>query len=189
MSERRIKGMNLAQTMLFIDERLSHVQRQQVHAQLSESLKAKLRLVDASEWYPVEDQIEIQRAMAKVAGSEEAAEALARQLGGHLFGAALGTFMRLVLRVLTPAMFLKKTADIWPRMFAFGSFEADSSAMDRGSATMTMRGVDGCDHFPAVSAGFIEHAVAAMGYSNVKVEFAPIAGEPEGTYRFLVSWS
>lgn len=189
MNERRIKGMNIAQTAAFLNERLSASQRDAVYALLSEPLKAKLKNVDTSEWYPVEDQVAIQRAMAEVLGSNEVAEAKIRELGGYLFSAALGTFMRLVLRVLTPAMFLKKTGDIWPRMFDFGSFEADPSTMSDGKATMIMRGVDGCDWFPAVSAGFIEEAMKAMNYANVTVDYAPMAEEPEGTFRFIVTWA
>lgn len=189
MSDRRIKGTNLVQIAAFIDERYSHSDRQKIYAELSDELKAKLKSIEPSEWYPVDDENALERAMASVAPSEEEAEKKARELGRHLFTMALGTFMRLVLRVLTPAMFLKKTRDIWPRMFNFGSFEADPSMMKDNKAVMIMRGVEGCDYFPSVSAGFIEEAVAAIGFANVKVNYAPMEGQPEGTFRFDVEWA
>lgn len=182
--------MNLQQTASYLNERLSANQRDAVYALLSDSLKAKLRYVDSSEWYPIEDQAELLTALAKVMDSEEAAEAKFRELGEYLFNAALGTFMRLVLRVLTPPMFLKKTSDIWPRMFSFGTFEADSSSMQDGKAIMIMRDVGGFPGVGGVSAGFIEAAMKAMNYGNVSVTYEPIAGEAEGSaYRFHVSWA
>lgn len=189
MSDRRIKGANLVQIVAFIDERYSHADRQRIYAQLSDELKAKLKSIEPSEWYPVDDENALEAAMAKVAPSEEEAEKTARELGHFIFKAALGTFMRLVLRVLTPAMFLKKTRDIWPRMFDFGSFEADASMMQDNKAQMIMRGVEGCDYFPAVSAGFIEAAVEAIGFEKVKVDYRPAEGEPEGNFRFYVEWA
>lgn len=177
------------QIVAFIDERYSHSDRQKIYAQLSDELKAKLKSIEPSEWYPVDDENALERAMATVAPNAEEAERMARELGRFIFTAALGTFMRLVLRVLTPAMFLKKTRDIWPRMFDFGSFEADASMMKDNRAEMVMRGVDGCDYFPPVSAGFIEAAVEAIGFKSVQVRYEPAEGEPAGTFRFFVEWS
>jgi len=181
--------MNIAQTVSFLNERLSANLRDATYALLSDSLKAKLKYVDPSEWYPIEDQVELQRAMAKAIGSEDSAEAKQRELGQYLFDAALGTFMRLVLRVLTPPMFLKKTSDIWPRMFSFGSFEADPSPMGDGTAVMLLRGVEGCDGVAAVSAGFIEAAMKAMNYGEVHVSYEPMSSDPQGSYRFVVQWA
>lgn len=189
MSDRRIKGTNLAQIATFIDQKYSHRDREKIYALLPSDLKATLKVVDPSEWYPVEYENTLERAMASVAANEEEAERNARELGRYLFDMALGTFMRLVLRVLTPPMFLKKTSDIWPRMFSFGSFEADASMMESGKAVMLMRGVEGCEWMPSVSAGFIEAAMVAMNYSDVTVNYEPMAGEPEGSYRFFVTWA
>lgn len=189
MSERQIKGANLAQIAAFIDQKFSHRDREKIHAQLSPELKSVLKAIDASAWYPVEYENAIEEAMATVAADRDEAERNARELGRHLFDQALGTFMRLVLRVLTPAMFLKKTSDIWPRMFSFGSFEADNSQLENGKAVMIMRGVEGCPWMPAVSAGFIEQAMKAMGYGEVNVVYGPLEGAPEGSFRFVVEWA
>lgn len=189
MSERCTKGTNLANIVSFIDNHYSHSDRQKIYTHISNELKSKLKDIDSSAWYPVEHENELERAMAKVAANEAEVEANARALGRHIFNQALGTFMRLVIRVLTPAMFFKKTGEIWPRMFDFGSFQADASAIKDNRAVMHMRGVEGCDYIPAVSAGFIEQAVTAIGYANVAVKVSPIDGEPAGNFRFDVQWS
>lgn len=188
MPNRRTKGTNIANIAKFIDERYSHSDRQKIHAALSDEVKSTLRAIDASEWYSVEIENSLHRAMGSVAESDEQAEQKRRELGQYLFDAALGTFMRLVLRVLTPAMFFKKTKDIWPRMFDFGSFEAEA-VMESNKAIMIMRGIQGLDYMADVSAGFIEQAVKTIGYANVDVTVEPIAGEPEGNHHFHVRWS
>lgn len=187
MSMRNTKGTNLATVAKFIDEKYSHSDRERIHAQFSDELRSTLKVVDPSEWYSVDLERELHAAMAAIAESEEEAEARSRELGRYLFEAALGTFMRLVMRVLTPAMFFKKTKDIWPRMFSFGAFEVDANELEKNRAVMLMSGVEGCDYMPTVSAGFIEQAVQTIGYKEVEVDIESLA-EP-GAYRFEVRWA
>ncbi len=190
MTDRMVKGFNLEQTASFIDSHYSHDDRERIHAHLPAALKERLARVKSGSWYPLEDQVALQRAMAAVAPDPETAHRNAVALGRHLSNAATGTFMRLLLKVLTPKVFLKKVPDIWPRMFNFGTFESDPSAFEECGATMLMRDVGGFDHVDAVSTGWIEAVFVAMGHEDAQVASAPMQGEDAGTaYRFDIRWS
>ncbi|HSQ63784.1 MAG TPA: DUF2378 family protein [Polyangiaceae bacterium] len=191
MSDDRLtKGFNVEQTITFIDSHFSAAVRDQIVAQLAPDMREKLPRVRAGNWYPIGDLVALLTAMAHVAASEPEAERTARALGRHLSDAATGTFMRLLLKVMTPPVFLKKMPDIWPRMFSFGSFEVDPTGFKDKRASMIMRGVDGFDHVAPVSAGWIEGVHAAMGCGGVDVRYTGLEAEPRGSaFRFEVKWS
>jgi hypothetical protein len=190
MADRLTKGFNLEQTIRFIDEAYTAAERDRIHGQLAPALRAGLPAVRGGEWYPIGDLVAFLDAMASVAPSPEAAEGKARALGRHISDAATGTFMRLVLKVLTPKLFLKKAPDIWPRMFSFGIFESDPSGFGDRRATMTMRDVEDFPHVAAVSAGWMEGVFDAMGFSGVRVKYEPLASEAPGYgYAFDIEWS
>lgn len=189
MTERLVKGFNLEQTSAFIDQHYSHDVREKIHTQLPRDLEQKLSSVKSGGWYPLADLVGLLEAMAEVAESPETAEDNARLLGQFLSNAATGGFMRLLLKVLTPPVFLKKVPDIWPRMFSFGEFESDPSGFPSGKAAMVMRDVDGFDYVASVSVGWIESVFSAMGYPEASVSCQPVDGEPTGSaFRFDISW-
>lgn len=190
MTDRMVKGFNLEKTAGFIDSHYSHDDRQRIHAQLSPELRGRLERVSAGAWYPLRDQVELLHAMASVAADASEAERNAVELGRHLSRAATGTFMRLLLKVLTPPVFLKKVPDIWPRMFSFGRFESDASTFPSGRTVMIIRDVDGFDYVAPVSVGWIESVFEAMGYPSASVKAGPVEGEPRGSaIRFEIEWS
>ena len=190
MTDRLTKGFNLEQTVLFVDNAFTASERDQIHARLPEDLRARLGSLQTGAWYPIADQVAFLDAIVAVVSNPEEGERKARALGRHISDAATGTFMRLVLKVLTPKMFLKKAGDIWPRMFSFGVFECDPSAFGDKQAVMTLRDVDGFAHVAAVSAGWMEGVFGAMGFDGVRVQYAPLPGAtPASGYRFDIAWS
>ncbi|MBI2395608.1 MAG: hypothetical protein HYV09_38940 [Deltaproteobacteria bacterium] len=190
MTDRLTKGFNLEQTLLFIDSAFSAQERDRIHARLPEELKARLRALRTGDWYPIADQVAFLDAMVAVVSDPEEGERKARALGRFISDAATGTFMRLVLKVLTPPMFLKKAGDIWPRMFSFGVFECDPSGFGQGTAVMTLRDVDGFAHVAPVSAGWMEGVFAAMGFADVRVRYGPLGnGAASSGWRFDIDWS
>ncbi len=191
MSDDRLtKGFNLEQTITFIDTHYSAQVRDRIIEQLPRDVRDKLPRVRTGNWYPIGDLVAFLRAMASVAPADDEAERTSRALGRHLSDAATGTFMRLLLKVMTPPVFLKKVPDIWPRMFSFGTFEVDPAGFKEKRATMIMRGVDGFEHVAPVSAGWIEGVFEAMGCGGVDVRYEPLETEPGGgAFRFGVQWS
>lgn len=189
-NDRLTKGFNVEQTLTFIDTHFSAAVRDQIVAQLSPDIRDKLSRVRAGNWYPIGDLVALLDAMAHIAATEAEADRTSRALGRHLSDAATGTFMRLLLKVMTPPVFLKKMPDIWPRMFSFGTFDVDPSGFKEKRASMIMRGVDGFEHVAPVSAGWIEGVHAAMGCGGVDVRYTRLETEPDGSaFRFEVKWS
>lgn len=189
MTERLVKGFNLEQTSAFIDHHYSHDVREKIRTHLPLELEQRLSSVKSGGWYPLADLVALLEAMAQAADSHKTAEDNARLLGQFLSNAATSGFMRLLLKILTPTVFLKKVPDIWPRMFSFGQFESDPSGFPSGKAAMVMRDVDGFDYVAPVSVGWIESVFSAMGYPDASVSCRPIDGEPAGSaFRFDISW-
>lgn len=190
MADRLTKGFNLEQTVRFVDAAFSANERDRIYERLPEDLRTRLRALRTGDWYPIADQVAFLEAMAVVASNPDEAERKARALGRYISDAATGTFMRLVLKVLNPQMFLKKAGDIWPRMFSFGDFEYDPSGFGERRAVMTLRDVADFPHVAPVSAGWMEGVFGAMGFGDVRVRWAPLGeGAPSAGYRFDIDWS
>ncbi len=190
MADRLTKGFNLEQTVLFIDQAFSASERDRIYARLPEQLKGRLGGLRTADWYPIDDQVAFLEAMVAVVSGPEEGERRTRALGRFISDAATGTFMRLVLKVLTPNIFLRKAGSIWPRMFSFGIFESDPSGFGDKRAVMILRDVGGFAHVAGVSAGWIEGVFGAMGFNDVRVRYGLLPDvEPGSGWRFDIDWT
>lgn len=82
--------------------------------------------------------------------------------GRYVAGEASTTFLRLILRVLTPNLFAKKVPSVWQRDFSRGRAEAEIS--DK-RLVFRMFGISEMDHIPCTAPGFISFAMESMGKS------------------------
>jgi hypothetical protein len=191
MSEKLLKGFSLTTTLAFIDSHYTHEQREQIHARLTPELRNMTSGFKPGDWYPIEYQTQMLRAMASVAEEPTEAHTNAVALGRFLSDQASNTFMRLLFKVLTPLIFLKKAPAVWGRMFNFGRFETDAADYDNNRVVMLMLDVDGFDYVAPVSEGWIATMFEAVGCKNVAVHATDLE---EGTvrgagYKFDINWS
>jgi len=191
MPEKLLKGFSLTTTMAFIDKHYTHEQREQIHARLSPELRSLATTFKPGDWYPIGYQTEMLRAMASVIDDGGDAHSNAVALGRFLSDQASNTFMRLLFKVLTPLIFLRKAPAVWGRMFNFGRFEVDTTDYENGHAIMRMLEVDGFDYVAPVSEGWIATMFESVGCNDVRVHASDLE---EGTvrgagYQFDIRWS
>jgi hypothetical protein len=116
------------------------------------------------QWYPRHDLMALWRAIA--AGSDDAAayRDLVR-CGESIANYATGTFLKLLLKVLTPAMFARKFPDLWKHDHDGGSIVNDT--VTDNSLRVTIKDIEGFDHVSATAPGFISFALKSIGLKNV----------------------
>lgn len=123
-----------------------------------------------ADWYPRSYSVAILRAIASHHGADEqAAYADLVRCGTFIATEATNTFLRLLMKVLTPALFAKKIPEFWKRDQTGGHFEVDTSGAKHGTFELRLCDVEGFDHIGVVSLGWILFGLSAMGKTDVVV--------------------
>lgn len=160
--EGMIKGYLIVATGRFITG--DAAVRERVPPEILEEIAKHEKSIKPNHWYPRPDIMVLWRAIA--AGSDEAAayRDLVR-CGDSIANYAAGTFLRLLLKMLTPRMFARKFPDLWAHDHQGGHIENDK--IDDKSMTVTIKDIEGFDHASATAPGFISFALKAIGLQNV----------------------
>lgn len=119
-------------------------------------------------WCPGEKYTEVLKILAKSAnGDDERAKELLIASGTYVARTATNTFLRLLMKMLTPGLFAKKLPDFWKRDCSIGRLEVEVAP-----PKITCRFVDMTvfEHAACTGAGFLSSAFQGMGKTIVKVE-------------------
>ena len=187
--ERMTRGMVLSGIDGFIGKRYDEATARRLRDGYSDELKTALRDVKIAAWYPRAFFIELNRAVASAAGSDAAYNDLLTA-GRSIAEIATNTFMKLLLRMLTPRMFAKKFPDFWKRDNKGGYIHVDSAGLDDDRVVFYLRDVEGFDHIGPIAAGYISFALSAITGKEVGIKLTgwsvekPAASE----LRYDVSW-
>ncbi len=134
---------------------------------LPAELRAELGKCKHVGWYPAAYFSDLNNAIAALGSNE-------REVYDHVVGGgtqiatnALNSFMRLMLRMLTPSMFAGKLPDLWRRDNAFGSFEIVE--LYKHSAKARMEGAP-VDHISIAAIGYVKTALQAITGTDVRVK-------------------
>src|SRR5688572_6499721 len=119
------RGYVLAATVSFLNETVGPAKAQEIFDRLSPDLRRVVRNVQPAEFYPIPLFAELNRAMVEhLAGTdEEKGRQVLLQCGRHTGREASNTFLKLLMKMLTPKLIVKKLPDFWRRDFNFGRIE------------------------------------------------------------------
>jgi hypothetical protein len=162
MSESLVRGYLVSKAATFVSQTAASRGMPDPGLEFSPPLRSALPAMTPVGWYPVEYIGEINRAIAEDLGGNDEARARAEleNCGRFLANEATNTFMKLLMKVLTPALFAKKLPDLWRRDCTYGQLELDVGA---GSMTLRLSGMEGHDHIAAVMPGYVGFALERMG--------------------------
>src|SRR5690606_9954882 len=121
-------------------------QAAKMKAELPEPLRKLLPVISPAEWYPREHCVSLHRAIAGAGATAEAAYEGLVACGEYMATEATNTYLRLVMRLLTPALFCKKVPKFWQRDHSEGEFTVENVDVDARRIDMRLRGVAGFDH-------------------------------------------
>jgi hypothetical protein len=162
MNELSARGYILATTAGYLRETAGAEKAEKIIKGLSTELQQAIGTVTPANWYPIPLLAELNRAMvASLAGNDEQrAREILEGCGRYMGHEASNTFLRLLMRMLTPGLFATKLPSIWKRDFTGGRLEIDVT-----DTQLVCRIFDtyGHDHIGPISAGWIGFALKAMG--------------------------
>jgi hypothetical protein len=164
-----MRGYTMIGCLAYIDERYDEATRKRLYDGLSPDVRTNMSSYKRVEWYPRAHLVDFLRGIAAVHGSDD--EAAFRDIvacGQSVAKDAASTFLRLLMKILTPVLFAKKIPDIWARDSQGGKMTADASRVGERLLVMHLTDVEGFDHIGPLAVGWISFAMTAMGKKGVQ---------------------
>jgi hypothetical protein len=186
MTDKHARGHLILGMAKYIQEELDPALRASVQERCGDVL-ARVREVDRTAWYPLDDVVAMYEAVhGQFADPKEGWDELWRA-GKFVASDAAGTFLKLLLKVLTPRLFARQFPEIWRRYHDFGDLRADLQALDDNRVSFTMPGYP---FVAPVTAGWLEYLFIGFGMKHVQVVVdAPHGGPWPEELHYQVSWS
>ena len=189
--EHALKGYNIISALQYLDEHYTAEQAQSVRSQLSDDVVAALPSLQPFEFYPRRFFGELTKAMAELhADPEDRAQAMVK-FGNSIARGATNTFLRLLMRMMTPKLLAKKIDQIWARDHRGGKIEADASRIDDNVMEVKLADIDGFTYFNAIGVGWFQFGFASMGCRDIGVKLLAGTAHDEitDTVHLEVRWT
>jgi hypothetical protein len=161
--EFQIRGYMILNAASYLRGTLGEQDAQRVFRQMSPSTLQVIETASSAGWYPIAALSEIFDNVAAIGkGDDERAKEALIACGAFIAKEATNTFLKLLMRMLTPNLFAKKLPDFWRRDCTHGRLEVEVTEQ-----MLVCRYFDlpGFNHVVCCGAGFARFALEAMGKS------------------------
>jgi hypothetical protein len=185
------RGSSLAGLLSYLEKSCDDARFREVQAALSPELRRDLAGVKHAAWYPRRHFIELNEAIASLhEGNETATRDALEAAGREISYIASNTFMRLLLKMLTPAQFAKKFPDFWNRDMRGGRCSADTRDLASRRLYAGLHDVAGFTHVGPVAAGYIGFAMDAITGTRctAQIEGWSLASPASSDIHYVVTW-
>lgn len=168
MTSQMVRGYAVKQTFAFMDKYFDGPTSSRVLGALAPDVAELKTTIKDGEWYPRHAFMTQLSAIAHVKNDDKGSYDDLVACGEFIASEAANTFLRLVLKILSPAQFAKKIPQLFERDHRGGGKFEVTSVGDR-HIDLSLLDVKGFDHIGAVSVGWIKFGLHAMGKESVNV--------------------
>lgn len=166
--EVKVRGYIVAKTAAYLRTLVGEAESRRLFDGLSPQLQHAINQAKPADWMPAAYSGELLRTIAGLAkGNEDRARADLINCGRYIADEATNTFLRLLMKVLTPSLFAKRLPGFWQRDSTHGRYEVDVTSE---KITCHLKDMEGYDHIGPISIGFVSNALEAMGKKITKTE-------------------
>ena len=177
-------------TLAFIRQSCNEGEQTRALAQLSPEVREMLPRLKRVDWYPRAQWIELLRAVVSIHHDPVQSYEDLVSCGRYIAEDATNTFLRLLMKMLTPGLFARKFPEFWRRDNQGGRIEVDAARINENRVVMYIKDVEGFDHIGPVGAGYISFAMGAITGKPIQIALESWSldrpGPPE--VRYEVSW-
>lgn len=191
MTEPMIRGYSVQQQARFLDTgHFPADRRDALKATLPDAVKNSETALDPAAWYPRSYAVSLFRAMTSEAASDEAAYATMVACGEFIGAEATNTFLKLLMRLMTPALFGKKLPTFWERDMKGGRLDVDLNRANDRSMVVRLVDVEGFDHIGPVTEGWLRFGLRSIGSPVVEAKQTGWSRATPGpqTFELAVRW-
>jgi|GEM_PF-1572825 len=156
-----VRGYMVMHAARYLEGLLGDAESKRVFADFSPEAQRALDTTKHADWCPVSVFSELTRAIAKTSdGDEEKARELLVACGVFMAQEATNSFLKILMKILTPGLFAKKIPAIWSRDCSQGELVSELSGH---KLVCHAYGMTGFDHVPCTAAGFVTFVLQRMG--------------------------
>jgi hypothetical protein len=168
MSDIQVRGYTVLKTAAYLKSTVGEAESKKMFQSFSPELQHTLGSATAAGWVPAAHSSELFRAVASIAkGNEEKARTELVNCGKWLANEATNTFLKLLMKVLTPNLFAKKLPSLWSRDATGGRYEVDVFD-DR--IVCRLKDMKAFDHIGPIGVGYVTFSLEAMRKPVEKTE-------------------
>ena len=167
--ENTCRGYMIASTLAYIDRSYDEATKQKILNALSPAAREVATAVNGVQWYPVANISELFREIANhhVATDGKPEKAL-EAVGRTIATMAMNSFLRLLMKLMTPGLFARKVPDFWSRDNRTGSLRAELIGDEARQLKLVHEDVGQYDYIGGVAPGFVKAALDAIGCKNIR---------------------
>lgn len=159
----QVRGYMITASANGLRESAGDAEWQRILSGLSAQTRDAVEKGKAAAWYPVGALSEVTTAIATLGhGNEDKARELLVGAGTRMAHEATNSFLRILMRMLTPTLLAKKIPDLWNRDCTGGRLSMDVSEQ---KVVCHIRDTEGFAHALCTITGFIGFALKTMGKS------------------------
>lgn len=165
------RGHFIAQGFAFIESYYREATAQRILAAIPEATLELRPKIEQGAWYSREHCVALTRAIASIHDREEDVFNDLLESGRYMAREATNSYLKLLLRVLSPSVLARKIPSFWLRDNRnSGNFDPEEAKVSSNYLRLVMKGVEGFDHVAPQSAGFCSFILNAMGKKNIHVQ-------------------
>lgn len=163
MTSFQVRGYTISASAAYLKEAVGVEEAKRIIGGFTPETQKLVAELNPGLWYPANCLSEVLSSVAGLANGDEArTREMLVKCGSFMAREATNTFLRLLIRMLTPTLFSKKLPDLWRRDCTGGTLEVEvNDQMLRCRALDTQ----GFLHAPCTVTGFITFALQTMGKS------------------------
>ena len=185
--ERLIKGVHILPLNDFIAELRDEERRAQIYDRMRQETREMLRSVQRDEWRPMPLVADINEAIYTSRDQPEQGYEDMVAAGKAIADYAAGTYVRLLIKLMTPKILASKWPDIWRKSHNFGAMTCRLES-DR-LLLMTIDDVRDYTHVAPYTVGFLTFSLNAMGLPDAHVAHLERDASPNSSrYEFQITW-
>ncbi|HVK73960.1 MAG TPA: hypothetical protein VM734_11605 [Kofleriaceae bacterium] len=167
-NEVNVRGYIVSKSSAYLRSIVSEAEARRIWEGFSPALNHAISQAKPAEWMPAAYSSEILRAIvAQSKGNEDHARDELIKCGRYIANEATNTFLRLLMRVLTPALFAKKLPGFWSRDSTAGRYEVD---VTEDKITCHLKEMEAFEHIAPIGMGYVSFALEAMGKKITKTQ-------------------
>jgi hypothetical protein len=164
----RVRAYMVRSTAAYMGEKLGEQVVARMVQGLSPEARGAVTDLKPADWCSVSAYAELLRALAAESkGNSDQARDTLIACGEYVAREATNTFLKVLMKMLTPGLFAKKLPSIWRRDCSGGNFEVDVTDT---KLICKLSDIKGFDHVPCTAAGFVRFGLTGMGKTIEKVE-------------------
>jgi hypothetical protein len=190
--EMKIRGAPLIAIVRYVESELGAAARQKVMEHVPADVKQSLGALKPNEFYPVDWSNALMRGIAATQDDPHKAYDAFIAVGRYVADDAINSFLRLLVKFMTPNLFARKFGTFFRKDQNFGEIETDLSGINDKRFLLYMSDVGGYEYVAPTAMGWIIHTLTTMGCDNIRIQETlspPPAPQNVDRYRFEVSWN